>query len=226
GLTADCTQLEIDPATGELLQTRPAIGGNIMATIRTPLCRPQMATVRPRSMKPAPPDPGRAGEIERLTVPPELLRSRVRRVAFEPADDEGGGIQKAEVVVAAGRGLKKGANFDLVRRLARALNAGVGASRDAVDRGWIGYPHQVGLSGKTISPRLYFCAGISGSVQHLAGIKTAEHIIAVNLNPDAQIFKVADYGVVADLFELLPLLTEKLEARKKSARAPGTEGSG
>lgn len=178
GLTADCTQLEIEEGTGNLLQIRPAIGGNIMATIKTPTHRPQMATVRPRSMKPAPADAARKGDIIRETAPAELLRSRMRRVAFEPADDDGANIQKAEVVIAAGRGLKKGTNFELIQRIARLLNAGIGASRDAVDRGWIGYPHQVGLSGKTISPKLYLCAGISGSVQHLAGIKTAEHIIA------------------------------------------------
>ena len=221
GLTADCTQLEIEEGTGNLLQIRPAIGGNIMATIKTPTHRPQMATVRPRSMKPAPADAARTGEVVRETVPAALLRSRMRRVAFEAADDDGANIQKAEVVVAGGRGLKKGSNFELVQRLARLLNAGIGASRDAVDRGWIGYPHQVGLSGKTISPKLYLCAGISGSVQHLAGIKTAEHIIAINVNPEAQIFKVANYGIVGDLFEVMPLLAEKIEMRKGGVRGAG-----
>jgi len=232
GLTADCTHLEIesgpfDPAQGRpegdrtggtrnLLQIRPAIGGNIMATIKSPSHRPQLATVRPRSIKPAAPDESRRGKVLRESVPAELLKSRVRRVGFEPAAADSANIQEAEVVVAGGRGLKKRENFSLIYKLAGLLNAGVGASRDAVDRGWISYPHQVGLSGKTVSPRLYLCAGISGSIQHLAGIKTAENIIAINNNPEAQIFKVADYGIVADLFEVLPMLMRKIEDKRRN----------
>ena len=218
GLTADCTDLEIEPGTGNLLQRRPAIGGNIMATIKSPLHRRQMATVRPRSMRPAPKDASRTGTIVRESVPQDLLKSRVKRLGMERISEDSCRIQEAEVVVSGGRGLKKGENFGLIARLAGLLNAAVGASRDAVDRGWISYPHQVGLSGKTVSPRCYLCAGISGSIQHLAGIKTAENIIAINTNPDAQIFKVADYGIVGDLFEVLPMLTEKIAARKKQNR--------
>jgi electron transfer flavoprotein alpha subunit len=215
GLTADCTRLEIESETGNLLQIRPAIGGNIMATIKTASHRPQMATVRPRSMKAAARDESRRGTVLRESVPAELLTSRVRRLGFQPAAADSANIQEAEVVVSGGRGLKKRENFDLIYQLAGLLNAGVGASRDAVDRGWISYPHQVGLSGKTVSPKLYLCAGISGSIQHLAGIKTAEHIIAINNNPDAQILKVADYGVVADLFEVLPMLIREIEERRR-----------
>jgi len=215
GLTADCTSLAIEEGTGNLLQIRPAIGGNIMATIKSPAHRPQLATVRPRSMKPAPADPARTGEVVRETVPAELLRSRVRRLSFECATGTAGvNIEEADVVVSGGKGLKKRENMALILKLAEALHAGVGASRDAVDRGWIGYPHQVGLSGKTVSPKLYLCFGISGSIQHLAGIKTAETIVAVNTNPEAQIFKVANFGIVGDLFEVIPALMRRLEQRR------------
>jgi electron transfer flavoprotein alpha subunit len=225
GLTADCTQLEIEQRTGNLLQIRPAIGGNILATIKSPAHRPEMATVRPRSCKPLPRDESRTGRIIRETVPPELLKSRVKWLGFEPVGADTANILEAEVIISGGRGLKKRDNFALIGKLAGLLNAAVGASRDAVDRGWITYPHQVGLSGKTVSPRLYLCAGVSGSIQHLAGIKTAENIIATNTNPEAQIFKVANYGIVGDLFEVLPLLIRKIEARKKTG-ASLRHGSG
>ena len=218
GLTADCTQLEIEEGTGNLLQIRPAIGGNIMATIKSPGHRPQLATVRPKSTRPAVPDPSRTGEIVRETVPPELLASRIRRLGFDPAAGDGANIEEADTVVAGGKGMKKKENFALINDLARLLGAGVGASRDAVDRGWISYPHQVGLSGKTVSPKLYLAAGISGSIQHLAGMKTAETIVAINANPDAQIFKVANFGIVGDLFEVLPLLIRKLLDRRGGKR--------
>ena len=210
GLTADCTVLDIEEETGNLLQTRPAIGGNIMATIKTPSHRPQMATVRPRSTKPAPRTEGRTGAIERLTAPAGLLASRVRRVEFLAAEEEHG-IQDADVVVAVGRGIKKGENLPLAQSLADSLDAALGASRDVVDRGWLSYPHQIGLSGKTVTPKLYVGVGVSGSIQHLAGMQTAETIVAVNTDPDAQVFRVADFGIVGDLFEVVPVLTEKVK---------------
>jgi len=212
GLTADCTGLDIDAETGGLLQTRPAIGGNIMATIKTPTARPQMATVRPRSTRPPERDAGRKGKIVR-EEPPAKLTSRVRRVEFIPAADVHT-LGEADIVVSAGRGIKKSDNLPLVYKLAEALDAAVGASRDVVDRGWLSYPHQVGLSGKTVSPRLYVACGISGAIQHLAGMQTAEAIVAINSDPDAQIFRVADIGIVGDLFEVLPVLTEKIRQRK------------
>jgi electron transfer flavoprotein alpha subunit len=218
GLTADCTVLDIDAATGELLQTRPAIGGNILATIRTPKHRPQMATVRPRSTKPAPRQAGRKGTIERRTARAALLASGVRRLGFEPAEDRHG-IQDADVVVAAGRGIKKADNVPLIQRLADALDAALGATRDVVDRGWLSYPHQIGLSGKTVTPKLYVGVGASGSIQHLAGMQTSETIVAINSDPDAQLFKVADFGIVADLFEVVPVLTEKLRKRQETETA-------
>ena len=205
GLTADCTGLDIEEGTGNLLQTRPAIGGNIMATIKTPNHRPQMATVRPHSTRPAPPRPGRKGRIIRLEAPAELPASRVRRVGFIP-NTEKHGLAEAQRVVAVGRGIKKAENLKIVAPLVEALDAALGASRDVVDRGWLSYPHQIGLSGKTITPKLYVGVGVSGSIQHLAGMQTSETIVAINNDGDAQIFRVADFGIVGDLFEVVPAL--------------------
>jgi electron transfer flavoprotein alpha subunit len=211
GLTADCTELDIEEATGNLLQTRPAIGGNIMATIKTPDTRPQMATVRPKSSRPLAADPSRKGTITRLKAVFPETSTRVEGIRRE--ESGAANIEEADVVVSGGRGLKKGENFNLIRDLAAALGGAVGASRDAVDRGWISYPHQVGLSGKTISPKVYLCAGISGAIQHLAGIKTSEAIIAVNPDPDAAIHKLADLAIVGDAFEVLPALIKRLNRR-------------
>jgi len=210
GLTADCTELDIEKETNNLLQTRPAIGGNILATIKTPNNRPQMATVRVKSTKPAPIDRSRRGEIVKIKLKLELIDGRTERIGFRKTEDEATSIQDADIIVSGGRGLRKKENFTLIRQLAKNLGGVVGASRDTVDRGWISYPHQVGLSGKTVSPKLYIAIGISGSIQHLAGIKTSDFIIAVNNDPDAQIFKISDFGIVGDLFEVVPLLNERL----------------
>ena len=194
GLTADCTLLEYDGDTDNLLQTRPAIGGNIMATIKTPDHRPQMATVRPKSTRPAELQEGRTGEII-FDTPSVKLSSRIERIKTIP-DEEEISLQDAERVVVVGRGIKKAENLPLIKAFADEIGAAIGASRDAVDRGWLSYPHQVGLSGKTITPKLYIGLGVSGAIQHLAGMQTAENIIVVNSDPDAQIFKVADFGIV------------------------------
>jgi electron transfer flavoprotein alpha subunit len=218
GLTADCTELDIEEGTGNLLQTRPAIGGNIMATIKTPNHRPQMATVRPKSSRPLPADPSRTGEIKRLPLPP--LPDEKTKIRGYRKDEAGAlGLEEADLVVSGGRGLKKGENFALIRDLAQRLGAAVGASRDAVDRGWASYPHQVGLSGKTISPKVYIGIGISGAIQHLAGIKTSETIIAINSDPDATLHKIADFGIVGDAFQVIPEIQKRLEARKGAAHA-------
>ncbi|MFP4054933.1 MAG: electron transfer flavoprotein subunit alpha/FixB family protein [Phycisphaerae bacterium] len=215
GLTADCTVLDIEPETGNLLQTRPAIGGNILATIKTEQHRPQMATVRPRSAQPAPPQQGRSGEVTRIDAPPQLLQSRVKRVDFLPAEDEHP-LQDAEAVVAVGRGVKKAENLPVVEELAEVLDAAVGATRDVVDRGWLSYPHQIGLSGKTVTPKLYIGAGVSGSIQHLAGMQTAETIVAINSDPEAQLFRVADFGIVGDMHEVLPVLSRKIAGARRN----------
>ncbi|MCE5251756.1 electron transfer flavoprotein subunit alpha/FixB family protein [bacterium] len=214
GLTADCTELDIEEGTGNLLQTRPAIGGNIMATIKTPNHRPQMATVRPRSTPIPPFVKGRTGEIVRVPIPDEILKGREERLGFRPMEGGEINIEEADRVVSGGRGFKKGENFKMLYDLAHRLDAAVGASRDAIDRGWAEYPHQVGLSGKTVVPKLYMAFGISGAIQHLAGMKTSETIVAVNTDPDAQIFQVADFGIVGDLFEIIPELIKELDRRK------------
>ncbi len=210
GLTADCTLLDIEEGTGYLLQTRPAIGGNILATIKTPTARPQMATVRPKSMKPAKCDISRTGEIIPVDVPEECLTSRVKFEQFVPDTSQGIPLEDVDIVVSGGGGLGKGENFSIIRELAEALGGGVGASRDAVDRDWIGYPHQIGLSGKTISPKCYIACGISGSIQHIAGMQTSETIVAINSDPDAQIFRIADFSIVGDLFKVVPVLIRKI----------------
>ena len=214
GLTADCTELDIEDETGLLLQTRPAIGGNIMATIKCPEHRPQMSTIRPKSTPEAPRQEGRTGEIIRLKAPPEANKSRVSYNGFEP-ETEKMNLQDAERIVVVGRGIKTQANIKLARELADLLGAALGASREVIDRGWLSYPHQIGLSGKTVTPKLYIAIGVSGAIQHLAGMQTSECVIAINKDPDAQIFHVADFGIIGDLFEVLPILIEKLKRGEK-----------
>ena len=214
GLTADCTDLQIDPQTGDLLQTRPAIGGNILATIKTPNHRPQMATVRPRSTQPLPADETRKGQIQPIALKPELVDHRVKLISFEAEAADESNLQESDVIVAGGRGMKKADNFQMLHELAQLLGGKVGASRDAVDRAWAKYPQQVGLSGKTVLPKLYIAVGISGAIQHLAGMKTADTIVAVNSDPNAAIFQVADFGIVGDAFQVLPELITRLEERK------------
>jgi len=217
GLTADCTGLDVDDKERLLLQTRPAIGGNVMATIKTPSARPQMATVRPKSARPLPRDPGRRGEIVvRSAVCDDAQFAGECLLEFIRDTSQDVSVQDAEIVVAGGKGLKSRDNFKLVEELAGLLGAAVGATRDVVDLGWVGYPHQIGLSGKTVSPRLYVAIGLSGTIQHLAGMQTSETIVAINKDKDAQIFRVADYGIVGDLFEVVPELIDKVRAAKNA----------
>ncbi len=210
GLTADCTGLEIDPETKHLLQTRPAFGGNIMATILTPNHLPQMATVRHKVMEPLPKDEKRTGKIIIEEIDFSDLEDRIKYLGFEKDTSQTVNLTEADIVVSGGRGLKKAENFKLLEDLAKKINAAVGASRAAVDAEWIPYPHQVGQTGKTIKPKIYIAAGISGAIQHLAGMQNSDYIIAINKDPDAPIFKVADLGLVGDLFEILPLVLKKL----------------
>jgi electron transfer flavoprotein alpha subunit len=209
GLTADCTYLEIDPESGGLHQTRPAIGGNIMATIKTPVHRPQMATVRPHSTKPAQPVKGADIHIEDIHTLDEWFNTSVKYLGFEKSQEQIS-LADSEIVVVAGRGIKKADNLPMIYELADALGAAVGATRDVVDRGWLSYPHQIGLSGVTINPKIYVGIGVSGAIQHLAGMQTAETIVAINSDPEAQIFKIADFGIVGDLFEVVPALTQRI----------------
>ncbi len=213
GLTADCTDLAIGE-DGHLHQTRPAFGGNIMATIMCPKHRPQMSTVRPMVMKANIPDANRQGEVISEAIAPERLKSRARVVRSVLSEGEQLNLSEADVVVSGGRGLDNPEGFKLVEELASLLDGAVGATRAAVDSGWIGYPHQVGQTGKTVASKLYVACGISGAIQHVIGMKSSETIVAINRDPKAAIFDVADYGVVGDLFEILPRVIEKLKERR------------
>jgi electron transfer flavoprotein alpha subunit len=211
GLTADCTELGIDPEDHKLIQTRPAFGGNIMATIITPNSRPQMATVRHKVMKELPEDRSRKGEIVRKSFSQEILSSRSTFIEFVKDLSQQVKLTEADIIVSGGVGLGCSENFSLIHSLAEILQGAVGASRPVVDEGWIPFSHQVGQTGKTVSPKLYIAIGISGSIQHLAGMQSSEVILAINKDPDAPIFKVCDYGIVGDLFEVVPKLTKRLK---------------
>jgi electron transfer flavoprotein alpha subunit len=211
GLTADCTGLEIDPETGNLMQTRPAFGGNIMATILTANHRPQMATVRHKVMDPLLPDDSRNGIVLLEQVNFDLDEENTVFLGFEKEDSKLVNITEANIIVAGGRGIKDARNFEMIEALAEALDGAVGASRAAVDAEWIAYSHQVGQTGKTVKPNIYIAIGISGAIQHLAGMSSADYIIAINKDPDAPIFKVADLGIVGDLFEVLPQVTKRIK---------------
>ncbi len=211
GLTADCTELSVMPETGQLLQTRPTFGGNIMATIISPDHRPQMATVRHKVMKEAAVVEGRQGETVVEQIADTLLNSRTKRLRFEAEQETTTNITEANIIVSGGRGLQKPENFRLIRELAQVLGAGVGSSRAAVDSGWIPYSHQVGQTGKTVCPKIYIACGISGQIQHLAGMSSSDLIVAINKDKEAPIFKVANYGLVGDLFEIVPLLIREFK---------------
>lgn len=213
GLTADCTDLSVDE-DGNLLQTRPAFGGNIMATIVCPDTRPQMATVRPLVMKALAEDLSRTGKI--VVIEPKELRleSRVEVITSVLEDQDMVNLSEATIVVAGGRGVGDSKGFALIRELADTLGGAVAASRAAVDAGWINYPHQVGQTGKTVAPKVYICCGISGAIQHLVGMRSSDTIIAINKDPNAPIFDIATYGIVGDLFEVLPKLIDNLRSHK------------
>ena len=213
GLTADCTGLAIEEKTGLLVQTRPAIGGNVMADIKTPEHRPQMCTVRPKSKRPLPADPSRKGEIIRHTPAPNAMASILERLQFAREKSVGLPIQEAEVIVAGGKGMKGAKNFRLLEELASLLGGSVGASRNAVDLGWAPYSAQVGLSGKAVTPQIYIACGISGAVQHIAGMSGSGSVIAINSDPEAPIFRTADLGIIGDVQEVLPQLIDMIKTK-------------
>ena len=211
GLTADCTGLDIDTENRLLRQTRPTFGGNIMATIICQAKRPQMSTVRPRVFKKGEPDKGRKGQIIKLDFNRERITSRTKLLNFVEDLTEKVKLEDADIIVSGGRGLGKAENFKLIEELAKVMGAAVGSSRPPVDEGWIPYSHQVGQTGKTVCPKLYIACGVSGSVQHMAGMQTSDIIVAINDDPHASIFEIATYGIVGDLFKVVPMLTEKLK---------------
>lgn len=210
GLTADCTELTIDPKQKILAATRPTFGGNLMATILCRKHRPQMTTVRPRVLPM--PEPGTETDGEIIKEPLEMSEDEipVKLVRFIPAAEQFN-IEYAEVIVAGGRGVGGPEGFKLLGELADALDGVVGATRPVVDAGWIGYPHQVGQTGKTVRPKLYVAAGISGAVQHKVGMSGSDFILAVNTDPNAPIFEIADLSIVGDLYEVIPELTRQVK---------------
>ncbi len=208
GLTADCTGLDIDPQEKLLLQTRPAFGGNIMATIICPNHRPQMATVRHKVFKKGKPEEGRKGRIIEEVADVKSGRSKIVEVVKEMQNEIN--VAEADIIVSGGRGLGGPEKFELIRELAKELGAAVGASRGAVDAGWISSFHQVGQTGKTVCPKLYIACGISGAIQHQVGMSASETIVAINKDPNAPIFDIADYGIVGDLNEVVPAITKAL----------------
>ncbi len=212
GLTADCTGLDIDPETKLLRQTRPAFGGNIMATILCQRHRPQMATVRPKVFAMPEKDDSRTGEIIREQLPIGEDKVRTKILEFLQVAETVNMVD-AEVIVSGGRGVNGSENFAVIRELADVLGGAVGASRAAVDAGWIPYEHQVGQTGRTVRPKIYIACGISGSIQHQAGMKTSDIIVAINKDPEAPIFKIATYGIVGDLFQAVPKLTKEFKKR-------------
>jgi electron transfer flavoprotein alpha subunit len=211
GLTADCTGLDIDPAKKILLQTRPAFGGNIMATIISPNYRPQMATVRHKVFQPLAPDKRRKGKIIRESFDASLYFSRTKLLDIVEEVESLINLSEADIIVSGGRGMSGSENFKILEELAHVLGGAVGASRAAVDSGWKPYSHQVGQTGRTVGPKIYFACGISGQIQHLVGMQSSKIIVAINKDPEAPIFKVATYGIVGDLFQIVPALTKKFK---------------
>ena len=210
GLTADCTALDIDAESGNVAWTRPAFGGNLRATILCPDHRPQIGTVRPGVFKKTAAQERTAQVIrEDIHVDAAAIRTQVLEI-LKDMDGEKVDLEGAEIIVSGGRGVGGPEGFEVIRALAKELGATVGASRAAVDADWISHAHQVGQTGKTVAPKLYIACGISGAIQHLAGMSGSDVIVAINKDADAPIFDVADYGVVGDLFEVLPVLTAEI----------------
>ncbi len=211
GLTADCTGLDIDPETKNLMMTRPAFGGNIMATILCPDHRPQMATVRPGVMQRISPVDGADCKVEGFAVADIAARKNVEILEIIKKVSTRMNIQDAKVLVSGGRGLGGPENFAILEELANALGGTISSSRACVDLGWAEKDRQVGQTGQTVRPNLYIACGISGAIQHLAGMEESDVIIAINKDPNAPIFEVADYGVVGDVLKIVPMLTQEIK---------------
>ena len=214
GLTADCTGLDVDAESGNVAWTRPAFGGNLMATILCPDHRPQIGTVRPGVFK-----KGEAGEAKAEIIKEDIHvdAADIRTQILELIKEEGGetvDLEGAEIIVSGGRGVGGPEGYAPIKELADLLGGVVGASRAAVDAGWIAHAHQVGQTGKTVGPKLYIACGISGAIQHVAGMSGSDCIVAINKDPDAPIFDIADYGVVGNLFEVLPVMIDEIKKLK------------
>lgn len=214
GLTADCTGLDIDESR-QLIQTRPAFGGNIMASIYSPYTRPQMSSVRPNVFPKLKPDKTKQGIVEEVDVKLSPINIRTKIIKEIISKDEGIKIEEANILVSAGRGIGLKENLGIIYEMAEELDATVSGSRALIDLGWLPHPQQVGQSGKTVAPNLYFALGISGAIQHLVGMTSSDTIIAINKDPDAPIFKIADFGIVGDIFEVIPEFIKLLQTRKQ-----------
>lgn len=224
GLTADCTELAIDPDSKLLTQTRPAFGGNVMATILCKTARPQMATVRPRVLKMPVWDGSHRGELIKVEVDLREEDVPTKVLDFIPHESHDNvEIEIADILVAGGRGLGNADNFALLHELAGLLGGEVAASRPPVEMGWLPYSRQIGQTGKTVRPRLYFAIGISGAVQHVVGMQDADVIVAINKDPDAPIFKIATFGLVGDLFDIVAALVDGLKQTESGARSAPEE---
>lgn len=211
GLTANCVALEIDPTTAQLVQTRSAYGGNLMASIVCPEKRPQMATLRPQLLKQATPSGSPGGQVIKVDFNTQSVSSKTRVLSMVKDITDKVKLEEADIVVCGGRGLGNAEGFQVLTGLADALGAALASSRPPVDDGWISYPHQIGQTGRTVSPKVYIACGISGAPQHLAGMQTSDVIVAINEDPKAPIFEIATYGIVGDLFKVAPLLISKLK---------------
>lgn len=211
GLTADATEVAIHAEDGQLYATRPTFGGNLMATITCARTRPEMCSLRPMSYPKAPRTPGRSGEVVEFAFDAGKFTSLAKFLKFIKSDGDGLDLSEAEVIVAGGRGLGKAEGFALLEKLARRLGGAVAASRAPVDSGWIEYRRQIGLTGRTVKPKLYIACGISGQIQHMAGCSGADVMVAINKDPEAPIMKLAHYAVEGDLYEVIPAMLEALD---------------
>ena len=216
GLTADCTAVDYDEETGNIAWTRPTFGGNLLAVIMCPAHRPQIGTVRPGVFKKGERKPENQPEIirEAISVKPERIRTRLVEVLKE-AGAGSVNLENAEIIVSGGRGIGGPKGFELLQELADLLGGEVGASRAVVDSDWIGHVHQVGQTGKTVGPKLYIACGISGAIQHVAGMSGSDTIVAINKDPDAPIFNIADYGIVGDLYTVIPALIREIKESRE-----------
>jgi electron transfer flavoprotein alpha subunit len=211
GLASDCTGFEL--SGDELVARRPIFAGKAFGKVAWSEKRPRLATVRPNTFTPLVPDTARKAEIE--TVPLPTVKARARVVGFEKSEGEMLDLTEANIIVSGGRAMQGPENFEILRKLCKVLGATLGASRAAVDAGWIDHSHQVGQTGKVVNPTVYFAIGISGAIQHLAGMSSSRTIVAINKDKDAPIFKVASYGIVGDLYQIVPALTEEFEKALK-----------
>ena len=214
GLTADCTGLDIN-SSRQLVQTRPAFGGNIMASILSPYTRPQMSTVRPGVFPKPEANTEKTGEIREVEVTLKPMSIRTKIIEEILSEDEGINIEEAKILVSAGRGLGSKENLEIIQEMAEVIDGTVSGSRALVDLGWIPHPQQVGQSGKTVAPTLYFALGISGAIQHLVGMTSSDTVIAINKDPDAAIFDVADFGIVGDMMDIIPEFIQIVKEEKK-----------